>query len=412
MAVELTHPPIPSGVRIESFSEGLPTLKAASVTLREPRLSDAPRLAEVLTTEEVTRFISAPPSNREGFEQFIAWIQQQRVSGQCFCYAIVPQGEEHAVGLIQFWLIEPEFGTVEWGFAIGHGYWGTGLFIAAARLALTFAFEHHGVHRVEARASVENGRGIGVLKKLDFEFEGVVRSGLLARDGTGDQSMWSLLAEDWTQRTECREITAQASSPEIPYERRTSWLAGVWRDGVPPLVSSDVRLRELTASDIPRMLSLMNDDEVGRFIPRPPQSAQRFREFIDWTHRKRQTGSYLCFGIVPAAEQHAVGLFQIRKLDPMFQIAEWGFALGRPYWGSGLFEESARLVLRLLFESVGLRRLEARAAVANGRGNGALRKMGATREGQLRRSFLLNGQYCDDALWSIVTEDWHRSAVI
>ena len=407
MAVQLAHS-LPVGPRVHCFSEGLPTLVGKSVTLREPRLCDAARLAEVLTTEQVTRFISAPPTHREGFEQFIAWIQQQRVSGQSFCYAIVPDGEQLAVGLIQFRLIEPEFGTVEWGFALGEGYWGTGLFMAAARLVLTFAFEHHGVHRVEARAAIENGRGIGVLKKLDFEFEGVVRNGLLARVGTRDQLMWSLLAEDWTQRPESCDVIAEPSMPEMPYERRLSRMAGAWHNGITPLVGDGVCLRELEEKDIPRLLALMNDEEVGQFIPRPPQTVPRFREFIHWTHSKRQTGSYLCFGIVPADEQQAVGLFQVRKLDPMFQVAEWGFALGRPYWGTGLFEQGASLVLELLFETVGLQRLEARAAIANGRGNGALRKVGATREGQLRRSFLLNGQYSDDALWSIVSNDWRR----
>ena len=44
----------------------------------------------------------------------------------------------------------------------------------------------------------------------------------------------------------------------------------------------------------------------------------------------------------------------------------------------------------------------------NGRGNGALRKLGAVQEGILRRSFLCNGQYLDQALWSILEDDWRR----
>ena len=38
-------------------------------------------------------------------------------------------------------------------------------------------------------------------------------------------------------------------------------------------------------------------------------------------------------------------------------------------------------MLDFAFETVGVHRLEARSAVANGRGNGALRKMGAVQEG-------------------------------
>jgi len=53
-------------------------------------------------------------------------------------------------------------------------------------------------------------------------------------------------------------------------------------------------------------------------------------------------------------------------------------------------------------------RLEARAAVMNGRANGALQKIGAVQEGVLRRSFLKDGQYYDQILWSILREDWRR----
>ncbi|MDE3153994.1 MAG: GNAT family N-acetyltransferase, partial [Acidobacteriota bacterium] len=51
-------------------------------------------------------------------------------------------------------------------------------------------------------------------------------------------------------------------------------------------------------------------------------------------------------------------------------------------------------------------RLEARAAVRNGRGNGALRKLGAVQEGVLRRSFLRHGEYLDQVLWTILADEW------
>jgi len=55
---------------------------------------------------------------------------------------------------------------------------------------------------------------------------------------------------------------------------------------------------------------------------------------------------------------------------------------------------------------------EARACVANGRGNGALRKLGAVQEGVLRRSFLKNGQFLDQMLWSILAEEWRQAKAV
>ncbi len=66
-------------------------------------------------------------------------------------------------------------------------------------------------------------------------------------------------------------------------------------------------------------------------------------------------------------------------------------------------------MLDFVFETLGVHRLEARAAIKNGRGNGALAKLGAVQEGILRKSFLRNGEYLDQVLYAIVEDDWRSS---
>jgi RimJ/RimL family protein N-acetyltransferase len=83
-----------------------------------------------------------------------------------------------------------------------------------------------------------------------------------------------------------------------------------------------------------------------------------------------------------------------------------GFAMGSQFWGTGIFVEAARLVLDFAFEVIGSERLEARAAVANGRGKwrAAQDWRGAGRPAA--RSFLRNGQHHDQVLWGILADDW------
>ena len=76
-----------------------------------------------------------------------------------------------------------------------------------------------------------------------------------------------------------------------------------------------------------------------------------------------------------------------------------------------MFVEGAKMTVDFAFDAVGVHRLEARAALKNGRGNGALRKIGAVQEGVLRRSFLRNGEYLDQALWTILADEWRAKAV-
>jgi RimJ/RimL family protein N-acetyltransferase len=179
-----------------------------------------------------------------------------------------------------------------------------------------------------------------------------------------------------------------------------------WRTGLPVLTGSLVTLRDLRASDAPALFAALTTEEVSRFISPPPSSVEGFERFIAWTHRQRTAGQYLCFAVVPRGSDIAIGLFQMRALDSGFNTAEWGFAIASDYWGSGMFADGAALVVDFAFGVVGTHRLEARAAVRNVRGNGALRKIGAVQEGVLRRSFLRNGEYLDQVLWTILQGEW------
>src|SRR4051812_38707247 len=74
------------------WRHGLPVLRGALVTLREPRLSDAPALWSMLVSTEVSRFMATPPSSVEGFERFIAWTLTERAAGNYACFVVVPHG--------------------------------------------------------------------------------------------------------------------------------------------------------------------------------------------------------------------------------------------------------------------------------------------------------------------------------
>ena len=189
----------------------------------------------------------------------------------------------------------------------------------------------------------------------------------------------------------------------------TDAVSSDWRNALPMLVGKKVTLRELEVSDAPALFAMLTPEEVSRFISPPPSTVEGFERFITWARAERAAGRYACFAVVPHGMQSAIGLFQVRQLEPGFASAEWGFALGSSFWGTGMFIDAAEMVVNFTVETIGVLRLEARAVVANGRGNGALRKLGAVQEGVLRRSFLKNGQFLDQMLWSILGEEWRQT---
>lgn len=211
-------------------------------------------------------------------------------------------------------------------------------------------------------------------------------------------------AQAMTVSTASTPVVAPAASTATPYV--ATGVSRDWRRELPTIVGKGLTLRGLRLSDAASLLAMLSTEEVARFLSPPPTTVDGFERFIKWTDRKREEGTYVCFAVVPAGMDMAVGFFQVRALDAEFRTAEWGFALGRPFWGTGLFVEGANHTLDFTFATLGVTRLEARAAVRNGRGNGALRKIGAMHEAVLRRSFHRHGEIHDQALWSILDIDW------
>jgi len=182
-----------------------------------------------------------------------------------------------------------------------------------------------------------------------------------------------------------------------------------WQQGLPTLSDQHVVLRELRASDASSLFALLTTEEVSRFISPPPSTLDGFERFIGWTLRQRAAGTYACFAVTVAGFDTAIGIFQVRSTGPGFGTAEWGFAIGSDFWGTGVFQKGAELVLDFAFNTVGVHRMEARAAVRNGRGNRALQKLGAVQECRLRKSFMKNGEYLDQVLYAMLDTDWRGS---
>lgn len=175
-----------------------------------------------------------------------------------------------------------------------------------------------------------------------------------------------------------------------------------WRAGLPILANDRVVLRELRKSDAASLYRVAHCPDVARYSWPAPSAVEDLKRFIEWTWTERAAGKYVAYGIVPAGANEAVGLFELRQMQPGFFRAELGFFLDPAAWGTGLFSEAAPLLLDCAFRVIGVHRIEARTTVDNVRSNMALRKLGARWEGTLRESFVRDGKSVDQDVWAIV----------
>jgi RimJ/RimL family protein N-acetyltransferase len=179
-----------------------------------------------------------------------------------------------------------------------------------------------------------------------------------------------------------------------------------WRRRLPLLTDEAVTLRALRQSDAPSLLHHVSDARVLQYITPSPATVEGFRRYARWTHRERRRGGLACFGIVPAGATNAVGVMQVWPIEPDFSTAEWGFALGTAFWGSGLFTRASRMFVDAVFSQLHVYRLEARSVDANLRGNRAFERLGARRDGMLRGAFRDGDVVRDHVMWSILAPEW------
>jgi RimJ/RimL family protein N-acetyltransferase len=179
-----------------------------------------------------------------------------------------------------------------------------------------------------------------------------------------------------------------------------------WRHELPTLSARLVALREPLDGDLAAIVDLLSLADATSFGLEHTATVLDVKQLLDRARHARAAGSACTYVITTLAGRSVVGLLQVRQLDPAFEAAEWECTIAPASRGTGVFLEAARLVGSFVFGTLGSHRLEARVPLRNGRAQGALRKLGAVQEGVLRRSMRRGGDYVDQALWSVLKEDW------
>ena len=175
----------------------LPTLTSRLVTLREPTPSDLRPLLDLLLLADASRFGIEDPVSEVSVQQLLDRIARDRETGVSFTFLVTISSSRAVAGLVQARQIDMSWESAEWECTLAPSWRGTGAFLETARLVGSFAFGTVGVHRLEARVLLQNGRANGALRKLGAVQEGVLRESVRRGSEYLDQVLWSVLKEDW-----------------------------------------------------------------------------------------------------------------------------------------------------------------------------------------------------------------------
>ena len=158
----------------------------------------------------------------------------------------------------------------------------------------------------------------------------------------------------------------------------------------------------------PGIFEVMRDDEVCRYLAwDPPKSLDETLALVREAKDAMARGQAIVYAQVWNATGRAIGSTRLLDVRPADRQVEIGSAfLGRDYWRTPANTESKYLFLRHCFESLGCVRVALKTDGRNVRSQEAIERLGAVREGALRRHMRIKGYQRDTVYFSILDDEW------
>ena len=186
-----------------------------------------------------------------------------------------------------------------------------------------------------------------------------------------------------------------------------------------PLLGDVVRLDLATPADAAALFAALDDERVwaaghgggpaGR--PRDVEGTRRSLETALGAYDRGERVPYVVRLVADSplgAAGTVVGTTSLGDTDLVNERAHVGWtAYGVRWWGTAVNPECKLLLLGHAFEDCGLGRVKIQTDAINSRSQAAIAKLGATREGVLRRHLRrADGTFRDTVVFSVLRDEW------
>ncbi len=182
---------------------------------------------------------------------------------------------------------------------------------------------------------------------------------------------------------------------------------------LPVLSGRLIRLEPLALEHAPGYLAAAGpaDDaaEVFRWMfPAAPQTVADAEGHILTALAARARGERFAYAQLDAGTGEVAGTTSYYEVDPAARAIAIGHTwLGRRWWRTGHNTESKLLMLTHAFDTLGAARVSWHTDLNNTRSQEAIDRLGATREGVLRKHRIRrDGSWRDTVQYALVDDDW------
>lgn len=166
-------------------------------------------------------------------------------------------------------------------------------------------------------------------------------------------------------------------------------------------------LRSFKAEDAPVIQELAGAIEIARntFVPHPYEDGMAMK-FIKQSLSKSNSGEWANFAIILKKEDALIGSLGYKDIDRKHGRAEFGYWIGKPYWGEGYATEAVRELVNFGFSNLKLHRVYATPFGSNKASQRVLEKVGLKREGRLKDHIFHYDEYHDLVFYGLTIDDY------
>jgi uncharacterized protein len=187
---------------------------------------------------------------------------------------------------------------------------------------------------------------------------------------------------------------------------RSPWLTA------PTLRGQHVHLSQLDPSHVDGLFAAVADPEVYRWLTRPlPTEMAEMARQVQEALRMQAQGMRVPFVYHDPHTGDVIGSSSYYAPDETNKVIAIGYTMtARSHWRTGVNTEAKLLLLTHAFETLGAVRVEWHTDLRNERSQRAIERLGATREGVLRRHRLLpDGTWRDTVQYALTDDEWPKA---
>ena len=171
------------------------------------------------------------------------------------------------------------------------------------------------------------------------------------------------------------------------------------------LQSERIALRPIQRADIPALMALMSDREIGLLSGEVhPLTEKGFEDFYE---RCQKTEDRIWFLIVDKQTDKIIGETGFLRIFMPWRTSDFSLVIwDRAYWDAGYGQETAKLMLDYGFKHLNFNRLAIGVVGFNERGLKFWNRIGFKEEGRQIEGYFCNGVYSDFVMMYLLQKDY------